>query len=81
MSKAIPLKLKEDVFKETENIRNYLNITRNAYITAAIQGFNATHQQTILKEKLKKESLLVQKESMKVLNEYEAIEHDISAKY
>lgn len=75
--KTISLKIDNDIFAETEKILENSKQPRNRYINEAIDYYNKIQQREILKEKLRKESLLVREESMKVLKEFEALEDDL----
>ena len=77
MSKALSLKLKEDVFKDVERITRKIKMPRNTYINKALEFFNRFNQRKLLKTQLLKESELVQKNSITVLNEFEQIEDEI----
>ena len=72
MSKVLSLKLKEDIFNETEKIRKYVKVPRNAYINKALEFYNKIYNRNMLQKKLKKESALVSAESLAVLEEFEA---------
>lgn len=71
-SKALSLKLREDIFKETENIVKAARTSRNAYINNAVDFYNQLQKRSMLKKKLHWESKMVAAESMKVLEELEA---------
>lgn len=71
MSKLLSLKLKDEIYKETENIRKSVKIPRNAYINKALEFFNSIQKRRLLKKQLIKESGLVATESLLVLNEFE----------
>ncbi|MBI4744607.1 MAG: hypothetical protein HY776_07315 [Actinobacteria bacterium] len=73
MSKVLSLKLKEEIFKETEKIRKSIKIPRNAYINNALDFYNKIHNRNILKKKLQQESKLVTNESLAVLEEFESL--------
>lgn len=73
MSKVLSLKLKEEIFKETEKIRKSIKIPRNAYINNALDFYNKIHNRNILKKKLQQESKLVTNESLAVLKEFESL--------
>lgn len=72
--KTISLKIEQSIFDETEKIVSTMNISRNRYINDALNSFNQTQKRKALEKKLTKESLLVKKESMKILKEFEKIE-------
>ena len=73
MSKLLSLKLRDEIFQETENIRKTVKIPRNAYINKAIDFFNNLQKRRVLKRTLIKESKLVSKESLLVLSDFEIL--------
>ncbi|UOE41449.1 hypothetical protein MTP09_02070 [Chryseobacterium suipulveris] len=75
--KTISLKIDDDIFRETEDILKTKKKPRNRYINEAIDFYNKAQQREMLRAQLKKESLLVREESMKVLKEFEALEDEI----
>ena len=77
MSKAISLKIKDDIFKEVEKITKTSHIPRNAYINDALSFYNKITRRNILKKKLKYESKLVEDNSLEVLKEFEKIKDPI----
>ena len=77
MSKALSLKIKDDIFKEVEEIIHQTNIPRNAYINQALSFYNKLSKRKLVKRKLEYESNLVQQNSLEVLDEFEKIEDDI----
>ena len=77
MSKTLSLKLKDDVFSETENIIENIHKPRNAYINDALAFYNKFIKRKLLKDRLKKESRLVSESSLEVLRELELIEDEI----
>ena len=74
--KTLSLKLDDAVFSETESVVNQIHKTRNRYINEAIDFYNKVQKRKLLASKLEKESKLVKKESLKVLNEFELIDYD-----
>ena len=76
MSKILSLKLKEEIFEETEKIRKSIKIPRNAYINRALDFYNKIHSRNTLKKKLHQESKLVSNESLSVLKEFESFIED-----
>ncbi|PIZ71488.1 hypothetical protein COY07_04845 [Candidatus Peregrinibacteria bacterium CG_4_10_14_0_2_um_filter_43_11] len=74
MSKALSLKLREDIFETVENITRAEKIPRNTYINRALEFYNAINKKRMLKKQLEKESKLVQATSMEVLEEFEKID-------
>lgn len=75
--KTISLKIDDDIFRETEDILKTKKKPRNRYINEAIDFYNKAQQREMLRAQLKRESLLVREESMKVLKEFEALEDEI----
>jgi hypothetical protein len=73
--KNISLKIEESIFGETEKIIGQIKKPRNRYINEALEYYNKIQNRLLLEEKLKKESGLVKKESLKVLEEFEKIDH------
>ena len=78
MSKALSLKIKDDIFKEVEEIIHQTNIPRNAYINQALSFYNKLNKRKLVKKQLQYESNLVQHNSLEVLEEFEKIEDDIT---
>jgi len=77
MSKTLSLKLKDDVFEETEDIIESIHRPRNAYINEALSFYNKFIRRKILRDRLKKESRLVSESSIEALRELELIEDEI----
>lgn len=77
MSKALSLKLKEDVFNDVEKITHTIKMPRNTYINKALEFYNRYNQRKLLKTQLVKESELVRKNSISILDEFEQIEDEI----
>ena len=73
--KNISLKLKDDIFQETERIVTKVKMNRNRYINEAIEFYNRLHKRRLLSKQLSKESKLVTKDSLEVLAEFEKL-HD-----
>ena len=71
--KNLSLKLKEDIYRDTEKVVKKLNVPRNSYINKAIDFYNKVHNKSILRKKLFEESLLVSTDSMEILKEFEKI--------
>jgi len=72
--KTLSLKLDEFIFQETEQVLTRLKKPRNRYINEALKYYNRLQKKKILAKKLEEESKLVQKESLKVLAEFEKLE-------
>ena len=77
MSKILSLKLKNEIFEETESILRKTKHPRNAYINEAIHFYNKLFARKILKDQLLKESSLVAGDSMAVLKEFEQFEESL----
>lgn len=74
--KNLSLKMDDTVFLETERILKKVRKNRNRYINEAVQFYNLVQQRKLLTNQLKKESKLVQAESMKILEEFEGMDHE-----
>ena len=74
--KNLSLKLDEHVFTETEEMIRHLKMPRNRYINTALKFFNNYQSTQLLKKKLQKESMLVRKDSMKILADMEKLEDE-----
>ncbi len=77
MSKTLSLKLKDEIFLETESIIGEIDEPRNAYINDALHYYNKFMKRKMIKNLLKKESRMVSASSMEVLHELELIEDEI----
>jgi len=77
MSKMLSLKLKDDVFAETEDIIGSIQKPRNAYINEALSFYNKFIKRRLLKEQFKKESQMISESSLEALRELELIEDEI----
>lgn len=73
--KTVSLKIDDSIFGETEKILSRINIPRNRYINEAIEYYNKVQKRQILEKRLKTESELVKKESMKILKDFEKIDY------
>lgn len=71
--KNLSLKLKEDIYRDTEKVVKKLNVPRNSYINKAIDFYNKVHNKNMMRKKLFEESLLVSTDSMEILKEFEKI--------
>jgi predicted transcriptional regulator len=77
MSKMLSLKVKDDVFAETEDIIESIHKPRNAYINEALSFYNKFIKRRLLKKQLKKESQMISASSMEALRELELIEDEM----
>jgi len=73
--KNVSLKIDDSIFGETEKILSRIKKPRNRYINEAIDYYNRLQKRLLLEKRLKKESKLVQNDSMKVLKEFEEIDY------
>ncbi len=77
MSKALSLKLQEDIFEEVEKITKLTKMPRNAYINRALDFYNKINRKRLLKRQLAKASKLVETNSLEILKEFEALNDSI----
>ena len=77
MSKNLSLKLKDEIFEETERVLKKVKRPRNAYINEAIHFYNRLFTRKALKNQLQKESAMVAEDSMAVLDEFEKFEEGL----
>ena len=73
--KTVSLKIDDSIFGETEKILSKMKKPRNRYINEAIDYYNRFQRRLIIEKRLKKESELVQADSMSVLKEFEEIDY------
>lgn len=74
--KNLSLKMDDAVFQETETILARMKTNRNRYINEAVEFYNALQKRKLLSKQLTKESRAVREESMKVLAEFEQLQHE-----
>ncbi len=77
MSKNLSLKLKDEIFEETERVLKKAKRPRNAYINEAIHFYNRLFTRRMLRDQLQKESAMVAEDSMAVLEEFEKFEEGL----
>lgn len=77
MSKALSLKLREDVFEQVEEITRRAHIPRNTYINRALDFYNQFNRRKLLRRQLRLESRMVRGESIRILQEFEKLEDDL----
>jgi len=73
--KTVSLKIDDSIFGETEKILSRIKKPRNRYINKALEYYNRIQKRMILEKKLKKESELVEKDSISILKEFEDIDY------
>ena len=71
MSRTLSLKMRDDVFLETEEVVETMHTSLNAYINDALSFYNKFMKRTFLKKQLKKESRLVSESSLEALMLFE----------
>jgi predicted transcriptional regulator len=74
--KNLSLKLKDDIFQDTEKIVAKIKKNRNMYINEAIEFYNKLHKRRLLSKQLTKESNLVSRDSMEILAEFEKLHNE-----
>ena len=77
MSKTLSLKMRDDVFSETEEVIGTIHTSRNAYINDALSFYNKFIKRNLVRKQLKKESLAVSDSSLEALKELELIEDNL----
>jgi len=77
MSKLLSLKVKDDVFAETEDIIESIHKPRNAYINEALSYYNKFMKRRLLRKQLKKKSQMISASSIEALRELELIEDEM----
>ncbi len=75
--KVLSLKLREDVFEETEKVIHQIHSPRNSYINEAVSFYNKLQKRRLLKKQLHKEAGLIRPSSLEVLHEFERIEDSL----
>lgn len=78
MSKIITVKLRDDIFEQSEKLRPIAKLNRNAYINEAVKRFNMAIERMKLAEQFRSESILVRDHSMEVLSDFEMLSDKIS---
>ncbi len=73
--KKVSLKIDDSIFNETEEILAHNKKPRNRYINEAIAHYNKIQRKQILENKLRRESIMVISDSMKVLKDFENIDY------
>ncbi|MEQ8554063.1 MAG: hypothetical protein RIC06_13935 [Cyclobacteriaceae bacterium] len=73
--KTVSLKIDDSIFDETERILERVKKPRNRYINEALDFYNKIQRKKMLEKKLRKESGIVQSESMKMLRDFEEIDY------
>jgi len=77
--KALSLKLDDNIFNETEIVLTKVKKSRNRYINEAVDYYNRINKRKLIESKLIKESMLIRKESMEILAEFERLNDENQA--
>ncbi len=77
--KAVSLKLPDELVAKSKEYADTLSISRAEYIRRAIENMNKEIGDVLRAERIKKASLKVRGESMRVNTEFAAIEEDPDA--
>ena len=75
--KILSLKLDDNLCNETEDGLTKVKKSRNRYINEAVDYYNRINKRNLIARKLAKESILVKKESLAVLSEFESLHDEI----
>ena len=78
MSKALSLKIRDEIFDEVEEIIKKLDTQRNAYINRALEYFNLMNRREFLKDSYIRESKMVSNNSLEILEEFEQFEENLT---
>lgn len=76
MTSLVSIRINDKLLQTIKVNAHLLHLSQTEYIRQAIERMNAETESQKRKERLKKASFLVRKESMKINAEFEAIEHD-----
>lgn len=74
MSKALSLKMDDQVFEETEGILRKIRVPRNAYINQAVEFYNRCQKKLLLKKKFRKDVEILREDTKKFLKDFELLE-------
>ena len=77
MSKTLSLKMRDDLFVETERLIHDIDQSRNAYINDAVAFYNRVNERRSTRQQLVRESRMVYKTSAEVLDEFEQLQDEI----
>ena len=77
MSKVLSLKLKDEIFREAEEILRQNKRPRNAYLNEAVNFYNKLWKRKLLKRTLARESALLADDSLEVLHCFEKLEDEL----
>ena len=74
--KTLSLKLDDNIFNETEDVLARIKKSRNRYINEAVDYYNRVNRREIIAKRLAKESRIVSRESLVVLNDFDNIPYE-----
>lgn len=77
MTRALSLKLRDEVFQEAEEVLRQNQRSRNAYFNEAINLYNKLWKRKLLKKALAADSTLVAEDSLEVLETFELMEEEL----
>lgn len=77
MSKAISLKIEDQIFDKTEELISELKISRNKYINDALENYNRMKKMEKVNALLVKASILVRDNSIEVMQDFEGSSLDM----
>lgn len=77
MSKAISLKIEDQIFDKTEELISELKISRNKYINDAQESYNRMEEMEKVNALLVKASILVRDNSIEVMQDFEGSSLDM----
>lgn len=77
MSRVLSLKLQDGVFEEAEKICRKSRKARNAYFNEAVSFYNELWKRKLLKRTIARESKLVSRDSLEILEAFEKLEDRI----
>lgn len=77
MSKAISLKIEDQIFDKTEELISGLKISRNKYINDAQESYNRMEEMEKVNALLVKASILVRDNSIEVMQDFEGSSLDM----
>lgn len=77
MSKAISLKIEDQIFDKTEELISGLKISRNKYINDALENYNRMKKMEKVNALLVKASILVRDNSIEVMQDFEGSSLDM----
>lgn len=75
--KNISLKLQEKILEDAETLLEQLHMSRNKYINEAIEYYNQYQRRKLIETQLIRESRIVSKDSLGILQEFEMLEDEI----